>query len=182
MRNVTKLMTRTACAAVAFLGAFFAPAASAQTDQLIVRNERIGAVRLGMTAAEVIAALGQPGETGFWRSEEGYLVYCDGPCTNSTRHLSVWTWGTRNEVFRIFVKGGAYATSEGVSIGMSEMDVRIRMGSPTHRVWDEDYNYGWKLYYPGLLVIVDEARGVNYIEICQPRRQRRASGRGFWCE
>lgn len=86
-------------------------------------------------------------------------------------------------MFRIFVKGGAYATPEGVTIGMSEMDVRIRLGSPTHRFWDETYNYGWKLYYPGMLIIADESRGVRYIEICQPRRQRRArANQAFWCE
>jgi hypothetical protein len=181
MRNVTKLMTRTACVAAALLAAFFAAAASAQTDQLIVRNERIGAVNLGDTAAEVIAALGQPTETGFWRGEEGYLHYCNGACGNNNTRLSVWTWGSRKEVFRIFVRSGGYATPEGVTIGMSEMDARIRLGSPSQRIWHESYSQ-WHLFYPGLLLVVDPSQGVSVIEICQPRRQHRPSARGNWCE
>lgn len=79
MRKTVDLLRTAYCATAALFSAFFASASSAQTqsDNLIVRNERVGAVRLGMTAAEVIAALGPPGETGFYRGEEGYLVYCE---------------------------------------------------------------------------------------------------------
>lgn len=170
-----------------FFVALFAPPSSAQTqsDGLIVRNERMGGVRLGMTAGEAIAALGQPGNSGFLGSGEGYLSYYDGLGEGYTHQvLSVNTWGPRNEVFWIVLHRGAlgrgYATPEGVTIGMSEMDARIRLGQPSQRIWAEDIQE-WYLYYPGLVLTVPPGGGITNIMICQPRYQHRGRAGRRWC-
>ena len=100
-------LVRTACVVVTTLfSACFISASSAQTqsDGLIVRNERVGPIRLGMTPAEVIAALGQPRMSGFIADQQGYLNYCDGECSWPHQHLGVMTWGPRNEVYSITVQ------------------------------------------------------------------------------
>ena len=188
MNRFAREVVRNGCiAAAVLLGAFMAPASSAETqsDGLIVRNERIGAARLGDTAAEVIAALGQPGSSGFLGSGEGYMDYYDriGEGVNH-QVLTVQTWGPQNEVFWLVLHRGArgrgYATPEGVTIGMSEMDVRIRLGQPSQRIFD-DGAVNWWLYYPGLVLIVDPSQGVQDIMICQPRYQHRGRAGRRWC-
>lgn len=186
MPGARKFARAASVAATALVAAFFAPASSAQTqsDGLIVPNERVGAVRLGMTPAEVIAVLGQPRDSGFIGSQ-GYLNYCDGECRWPHQRIAVSTRGERNEVYSILVQpeGDEYVTVEGVRVGMSEMDVRIRLGNPRQRVRDELLNNGrWFLVYPGLMVAVRDGVGVEHIQICQPRYQlRRADGRRGWC-
>jgi hypothetical protein len=185
MWNLPKQMTRIVCTVAVSLGAFFGPAASGQTqaDGLIIRNERVGPVRLGMTAGEVIVVLGQPRQSGFLTDQHGYLNYCDGECSWPRRRLVVLTWGPRNEVFGITVQPEAreYATPEGVTIGMSEMDVRIRLGNPSQRIWDESAGSGfWRLLYPGLEIVI-EGGGVVSMTICSPRYQRRGRAGQTWC-
>jgi hypothetical protein len=184
MQSLSKRAIKASCAATAALiAAFFAPAASAQaqSDGMIVRNERVGAVNLGDTPAEVIAALGQPGNSTFLGTQEGLITYCVGPCDSSlfNHRLSLNTW--RNEVFRISVHTSDYATPEGVRVGMSEMDVRIRLGDPSQRIWQDWAEAGeWNLHYPGFLIAIDQS-GVSRIEICQPRYQRRGRAGRLWC-
>jgi outer membrane protein assembly factor BamE (lipoprotein component of BamABCDE complex) len=185
MQSLSKRAIKASCAATAALiAAFFAPAASAQaqSDGVIVRNERVGAVNLGDTPAEVFSVLGQPSESRFLGPQEGVIWYCGGECSSSNyRGLSLNTWGPQNEVFRISVSTGDYATSEGVRVGISEMDVRMRLGNPSQRIWQDWAAAGeWNLHYPGLLIAIDQT-GVTRIEICQPRYQRRGRAGRLWC-
>lgn len=185
MQIVSKRMLKSARIVIAtLLCAFLAPAtnALAQSDNLIVRNERVGAVSLGATPAEVFSVLGQPSESAFLGPQEGIIYYCGGSCASSNyRGLSMNTWGTRNEVFRMVVSNTDYATAEGVRVGMSEMDVRMRLGNPSQRIWQDWAEVGeWNLHYPGLLIAIDQS-GVKRIEICQPRYQRRGRAGRLWC-
>jgi hypothetical protein len=162
------------------MAALIAPAASAQTqsDGLIVRNERIGAIRLGDTLADVVSAFGQPTTAPVFVGQHGILTWSDGPGAG----VRVDTWGAQNEVYSISVgRGGeGYATAEGVRVGMSEVDVRIRLGNPDHRIWLEVYQV-WSLNYPGLELMLTPDSQVIAITVCLPSNQRRPTANRSWC-
>jgi hypothetical protein len=150
-------------------------------DHLIAPNERAGRLRLGMPAAEVLSTFGQPQDSGFLGSGEGYITYFDGVGTgNDHLFLSAMTWGPRNEVFQINVYHTAtrYATREGVTFGMPELNVRLLIGQPVQRIWDEGR---WVLYYQGQVIYLNGAGQVDKIALCLPRYQHRGQAGRRWC-
>lgn len=159
-------------------------AASGQSgDGLIVPNERVGPVRLGMTSAEVVAVLGEPRSSGFFGQRLGYLSYCDGECSGPRMRMSIDTWEGR--VYRITVQpeGANYATVQGARVGMSELNLRIRMGDPAQRAYKNSLNDGtFMLIYPGVMFFVKNGDGVTGIQICQPKyQQKKAHPKKGWC-
>jgi hypothetical protein len=184
MRRFVTEIVLSAFAAVVLAGVSFTPIANAQVhgDGQIVSNERIGPFRLGAPAADLIAVLGQPDETRFYE-HEGMLVWHDGVGTGSTHTvLFASVRGPRMEVFHLALGGAGhgYTTPEGVTVGMSELDVQLRLGAPRERVRDPVEGFWWN-FYPGMLLYTTGERGVTYIQICQRRYQHSGYGRGRWC-
>jgi hypothetical protein len=185
MRDSLKTVIKTGLVLAALiLVACLAPGANAQVhgDGQIVRNERIGPFRLGSTAVDIIAVFGQPGRSWFF-GDEGYLTWYDGLGTEPNNVvLFATTVGPRMEVFMLSVGPAArgYVTPEGVTVGMSELDVRLRLGNPTQRVWDDGLRMWW-IFYPGMVLFTPFDGPVTQIDICERRYQHSGRGRGRWC-
>ncbi len=105
--------------------------AMAQSDQLIVPDQRIGPVRLGMGMDEVIAELGQPDFTDkvdgghpSWRYWSLNLtVVFDRSSAPAVDWIETNTW-TDSPLLTVF------RTAEGLHIGSSSFDVKRAYGSP----------------------------------------------------
>jgi hypothetical protein len=123
--------------------------AQAQNDHLIVPWQRIGPIELGMTAADLIRILGEPTQTS--RGPPGGIsVY------SWKNDLSVYIKMDGSYVTQICALDPAYATTNGVHPGATNLSVAALLGQPkSSRV----YRGWWKLsytnlYWPGLMVSI----------------------------
>ncbi len=105
--------------------------AMAQSDQLIVPDQRIGPVRLGMDMDEVVAELGQPDFKGVMNGDHPSFRYWSLNLTvgfdNSSAPAVYWvetnTW-TDSPLLIVF------RTDNGIHIGSSSFEVKRAYGSP----------------------------------------------------
>ncbi|MGQ0543969.1 MAG: hypothetical protein ACT4P3_01370 [Betaproteobacteria bacterium] len=97
-----------------------------QNDALIVPGCRIGPAHIGMTPAALLQALGQPNASR-------------GPSANRITHdfrsreLSVSVSTLTNVVDKIYTYGTRYATTQGIRVGSSELEVSAKLGPPKWR-------------------------------------------------
>jgi hypothetical protein len=127
----------------------FCGQAQAQNDHLIVPWQRIGAIELGMTAADLIRIMGEPTQTS--RGPPGGIsIY------RWKNDLSVYIKMDGSYVTQICALDPAYATADGVHPGATDLSATALLGQPkSSRV----YRGWWKLSYtnlfwPGLMVSI----------------------------
>lgn len=95
-------------------------------DDLIVPCQRVGLAALGMPADALLRALGKPDKSEYGDRDPTWARYW-------YSGLSVSAKGSPARVYVIGVEGARYRTSEGVSVGQSEYDVRMKLGAPSKR-------------------------------------------------
>jgi hypothetical protein len=122
-------------------GVLPAQQALAQDDHRIVPWERIGAVQLGMPAAELMRNLGEPSQTIIGSLDTGVIIYHWG------NDLHVFVKKEGEYVTQICALSPDYATAEGIRPGASETAIKAALGPPLdatiHRGW-------WKYTYSDL--------------------------------
>lgn len=99
-----------------------------EADDLIVPGQRIGPVRLGMTAEELYRTMGEPSSI-----TSGY-VFANGLTVRSNKH--------GRTISVIAVKPG-FRTIEGLGVGESELAMRAKLGTPEKR---ESGHFTWCWY------------------------------------
>lgn len=95
-------------------------------DDLIVPCQRVGLAALGMSGDALLQALGRPAKAEYADRERTWARYW-------YTGLSVSVKGSPARVYIIGVEGPRYRTREGVSVGQSEYDVRMKLGAPSKR-------------------------------------------------
>jgi hypothetical protein len=105
------------------------------SDNTIIPGERIGAVYIGMSRADVFKLKGEPKSTG-QRTEGIYYEFED---------VSVFVNDRTSKVSSITTLSSQHATANGIKVGDSEIAVRTKLGSPSQKkVLDQQYyNYGY---------------------------------------
>jgi hypothetical protein len=124
--------------------------AQAQNDHLIVPQERIGPIALGMTANELIHVMGEPMNTKRGPLDRGVDVY------NWKNDLSATITKDGLYVTQICTFSPTYATVQGVRTGSTDLSVAALLGQPRNwRVhsawWGPSYT---DLYWPGLMISI----------------------------
>lgn len=100
------------------------PPKAAIHDTLIVPRVRIGPAALGMTEANMLDWLGEPTKTVEYGARDNQYVYED---------KGLLIGFSRGKAMRVAVSKRPYATSDGISIGTSELKLRTTWGQPTKR-------------------------------------------------
>jgi hypothetical protein len=131
-------------------------------DHLIVPGQRIGPIYLGMTRSQLLQELGVPKETHMSSKDSKQL-------TNYTYEvgLTVTVDDSGGTVCGLNTTSSAYMTKEGVGDGASDLEAKVKLGSPTttKQGWD-GYAGRTKLEYLGIGMSLIEERGtVSRIEI-----------------
>src|SRR5581483_336450 len=129
------------------MAAMLPAGAQAQTpnDDLIVPWKRIGPIAVGMSAADLIRALGEPSTITPGTVE----VYTWGALTATVTKDKLWTT-------QVCTFAPRYATAEGIRPGSTESDVIKLLGKPKYaRVFNGFWRFSYSdLYWPGMLVSV----------------------------
>jgi hypothetical protein len=145
-----------AIACLLFAGCSSAPLESPQADNLIVPGHRIGAAALGMSAKDLIAALGAPRES---TRLPGRTVnaFADGiTAVVSDNDLRVVSLGTVD---------AWYATPEGIRTGSTELEVRAQLAGEPQVVEDKQNARIKTFCYPGMEVDFRPQRGVAALRV-----------------
>ena len=113
--------------AVSFLSAalFASAATSGHADSLIVAGQRVGPIRIGMTATELYKAMGDP--TSTYETNSGLTIYSYGDADA----LTAQCWDGR--VRTVGVSSSEYKTAQGVRVGDSQLALLAKMGQPASR-------------------------------------------------
>lgn len=99
------------------------PPAEPIHDHLIVPGVRAGPISLGMTAADLYRAMGEPLKSeGIWQGAATEFTY-----PGLTARVST----NLQRINYIYVTSPEYATRTGVRVGISDLAVRASNGSPT---------------------------------------------------
>lgn len=123
-------------------------------DKLIVPGERIGPISLGMPQADVLKILGTPPESTIHTDGHSRYYYAD---------LTVFI--TRDSrVDGIQTALPEYATAEGIRVGMTEPEVRAKLGKPKS-VDDKGSSLLWYTYGSVLEICFDRSKGNRIISI-----------------
>jgi hypothetical protein len=101
------------------------PVIPAIHDQTIVPGSRVGPISLGMTEAQLLDAVGAP-TTSFVGDDGKQHRY-------ETLGLNAYVHGGRVDMVGVF--GTSYATTDGIRVGSSELEVTARLGEPS---WKRD--------------------------------------------
>ena len=129
----------------------------AVNDNLIVPGERIGPVFIGMTETQLYQKLGNPstttrGDDGTWvRYEYDSLVLGIqvNPSTHKVNYVDNYFFGGN----RGNVENFPYATSEGITVGSSELQIQIL---PWKLEWKKQPNEHapqcWRFQYTGIRI------------------------------
>jgi hypothetical protein len=150
-------------------------------DNLIVPGERVGRVFLGMTEEQLYKRMGTPDQlppgTGVTNlNGEAMITYIWGD-------LIAYVQPSTHKVLMIHVQrvGGGirYATTEGVALGTSELEMKSKLGPPAwgpNRVYtDRDVNQ--YCFSSGLQLWIDEKHQVSvFIVYTVPACGKEGSG------
>jgi hypothetical protein len=136
-------------------------AAQAQTgDHLIVPGERIGPISVGMTLNQALRAAGSPPVRSLFSNTDptsGQIDFASG--------LGIAVRGPEQRVITICAQHPSkFRTRGGVAPGMSEVEIRTRLGPPAKRIGDVPPTV-W-LIYPGLTFTAP--KGGAFTSICTP--------------
>ncbi len=122
---------------------------SAQTDArfLIVPMVGIGPIRVGMSAGQVTSLLGSPTNTD--QGPSGTVVYSwfERVGVDAYSGLYVTVTSSRNVIAVTAFYAPQYVTRNGLHTGVTEQDVREKMGAPAHIGRN---SIGRVLIYPGI--------------------------------
>jgi hypothetical protein len=161
---------------VVALPSIAAQRSSAVNDRLIVPGERIGRVKLGASAKDVVAWLGQPDvfDAGY---DYGLMSW---PSGDKAEHGSLTiAIASKYQIVAVMVLGDSrYATSEGLHVNVPEQQVRDALGEPARTVAQR--NERSLQYSRGILFNVNYQPGDAYqtvtgIQIVSPNCFRDAS-------
>lgn len=145
-------------------------AAEAQDDHLIVPRERVGAVRLGMSAGDLYQAMGEPCANNWYESEGGgkAYAYCD---TAGQQVLLIYVAKASEAVVKIEVQSSAYRTVEGIGLGTSDLAIRAKLGKPQSEIGFPSDENMLSLCYKSLGLRINTNRGiVTSITLSAPKR------------
>lgn len=137
--------------------------AYAQSESVVVAGDRIGPIALGMSQADVLAALGNPIETtngadGVWISYR----YTD---------FIVFVEAANGRVFQVGTYSAAFATAEGVHIGSAQLEVDARLRQSHRRDNPGGASFWIYTYRTGMQVHLN-AGVVTHITVYSPRGMR----------
>jgi hypothetical protein len=135
------------------------PPASIPKDNLIVPKVRIGGVALGMTMAQLYAAMGDP--TRSISSETGGQ-YSYGTSNGPLGSAWIILTNAQGQVYQIGMTLSQYATASGIAVGNSPLRVQALLGAPCSVAHQ---GTGAALIYPGLELWYDVTAGGNINEI-----------------
>lgn len=129
----TMIVASLAVAAVVLGGCASMPEPPAKPiyDSAVVPGVRIGPAALGMTEANMLQWLGEPSKTNSYGNRDNQYIYAD-------RGLWIGFEGGRAE--GIAASQSRYATSDGISVGASELKLRTTWGQPKSRMQRGDYH------------------------------------------
>jgi hypothetical protein len=116
--------------------------AQVSDDKLIVPGKSVGAITLGMSAAEVLQILGDPDRSNDSTdpSFPGAKFYAWNP---TGREITVAI--DRLGVVRIIAFGKQFATSDGIAVGVSDLRVRSVLGEPSKLLkFSENQTYQYR--------------------------------------
>ena len=132
----------------------YSPPTTPIFDKLIIPGERIGPISLGMPQADVLKILGTPPKSSIHTDGHSRYYYAD---------LTVFI-SRDSRVLRILTNSPEYATAGGIRVGMTEPEVRAKLGKPKS-VIDPGSSLLWYTYGSALEICFDRSKGNRIIDI-----------------
>ena len=130
------------------------PPAAPIHDQLIVPGQRIGPASLGLSPADVFRLFGNPQSSYVQTKKEPGLHH-----SYKYRDLTVWIDSASNRVTYLITSSPNFATAEGIRAGMSELEVRAKLGEPEPARRFNDQNLTYFYRSRGLEIIFNPSKG-----------------------
>jgi hypothetical protein len=125
-------------------------------DHLIVPGKRIGPVSIGMSAKQLLDALGAPKST---------YRFTDASSNEFSNGIEAVVDDATLQVWRVQVQlaspgASAYATAEGVGMGLTDLEIRARLGNPDSVETINELN-SRRYCYPGLAIETDQGKSAR---------------------
>jgi hypothetical protein len=129
----------------------------AQNDHQIVPGQRVGPVTIGMSAADLYRAMGEPTKSRNYANGAGY----------SWGGLQA-NLGADGRVIEILVLDGSYLLVGGLAVGSSQLALSVKRPQPAWSKADLPPGASKYCYSDGLVVWTDPSGSIQTIDVVPP--------------